>query len=821
MTLTPLPALAALPELRAVLAEHSLVLLQAPAGAGKSTGVPLQLLQEPWLAGQKVLLLQPRRVAVRGVAARLAALLGEKVGETVGSRVRFESRLSPQTRLEVMTEGILTRRLQRDPELSGVGLVILDEFHERSLNADLNLALLREVQSALRPDLRVLLMSATLDEALPARLAAPLVRTEGRSYPVDIRYAAAEPTGPMGLAVAAAVRRALAEEQGDILAFLAGVGEIRETAAALADVPAQVLPLHGNLSPAEQTRAILPDPAGQRRIILATSIAETSLTIEGVRVVIDSGQRRGQEYNPATGLSGLRTGRVTRAEAEQRAGRAGRVSAGVAYRLWPERLQGLLAANRPPEILSADLASLRLELAAWGVTERTAPEWLDAPPLAAWEAAGDLLRKLEALDTEGRITQAGRKLLRFPTHPRLAHLLAEGGDALAADVAALLEERVPQLGSSDLTEQVSALRRARAAGRLEAYAPAERLAGQWRRLLNVAPDHAAADAFAVGTCIALAYPERRALARTGGSGRYLLASGQGAELPVGDPLAVAEALAIAHLDGIAEQRRGPEARIFLAAPLPRAALAAAATWQPRTEWDSRTGRLISQEEKRLGALVLETRPQTNADAQAEAAAVARAVSREGLHLLTFSPEAEALRNRVNSLRVWWPQESWPDLSDTALLTTTETWLAPFLGGIRSREALARLNLLPALSAQLAWELAAALDRLAPTHLTVPSGSQVRLDYAPDGSPPVLAVKLQEMFGQTDTPTVNEGRTPVLLHLLSPARRPVQVTSDLRSFWASSYFEVRKDLRGRYPKHPWPDDPLSHVATAKTKRALQK
>ncbi|MFC6617329.1 ATP-dependent helicase HrpB [Deinococcus radiophilus] len=692
------------------------------------------MLAEPWLAGRKVLLLQPRRVAVRGVAARLAAQLGQNVGETVGSRVRFESRVSGATQLEVMTEGILTRRLGRDPELSDVGLVILDEFHERSLNADLALALLREVQGALRDDLRVLIMSATLDADLPARLGAPLVRSEGRTYPVEVRYAQAEPGGRIGDTVAGAVRRALAEESGDVLAFLPGVAEIRQAQAALSEVDAVVLPLYGELPPTEQARAVTPDPQGQRRVILATSIAETSLTIEGVRVVVDSGQRRSQAYDPSTGLTGLRTGRVTRAEAEQRAGRAGRTAPGVVYRLWPERTQALLAADRPPEMLGADLGPLRLELAAWGVTDPGSMEWLDAPPSPAWSAAGEVLRGLDALDSGGRVTEAGEALLRFPTHPRLAHLLAEGRTGLAADVAALLEERGPRLDGADLTERVAALRQARGSGRLGEWAGAERLARQWRRLLDVPQDDAQPDAEHVGWLVALAYPERVALLRPGERGRYLLAGGQGAELSPDDPLSGQSALAVAHLDGVAEGRRGPEGRIFLAAPLARQELEARATWQPRTDWDSRTGRLLAQEEWRVGALVLDTRPLREPDPHAAAAAVARAVTREGLHLLTFSPAAQSLRDRVNSLRTWRPDEGWPNLSDAALLRSTDIWLAPFLAGIRSREALARLDLLPALQAQLPWPLASQLDDLAPTHLTVPSGNRIRLDYAPDGSP---------------------------------------------------------------------------------------
>lgn len=822
-----LPALEVLAQLQSALAQEPLVLLQAPPGAGKSTALPLELLQEPWLGGQSILLLQPRRAAVQGVAARLAASLGEEVGETVGSRVRFQTRVSGKTRLEVVTEGILTRRLQRDPELVGVGLVILDEFHERSLNADLALALLREVQGALREDLRLLLMSATLDGDLPARLGAPLLRSAGRSFPVEVRYAAAEPQGPLADAVAETVRRAMAETEGDILAFLPGAAEIRRAQTALGGVRAEVLPLYGTLSAAEQSRALQPSPQGQRRVILSTSIAETSLTIEGVRTVVDSGQRRFQAYDPATGLSGLRTGRVTRAEAEQRAGRAGRVAPGTAYRLWTERTQALLAESRPPEILSADLAPLRLELAAWGVTERTALDWLDAPPAPAWEEAGKLLRSLQAIDEQGRVTAHGSGLLRFPAHPRLGQLLQQGGTSLAADVAALLEERGPRLGShepsADLTARVNALREARARGAADrlGWAAAERLSRQWRRLLEVDTDNAPADPYEVGRLLALAYPDRLALARAGGGGRFLLAGGTGAALPPGDPLASEPALAAAHLDGAAEHWQGPEARILLAAPLRRSDLLEGATWQPRTEWDTRAGRLVAQEELRRGALVLDTRPLRTPDPAAEALAAAETVGREGLQLLRFSPEVQALRRRVLSLRAWHPDGGWPDLSDEALRAAAPEWLAPFLTGVRTREALGRLDLLPALQALLPWPQLSQLDDLAPTHLTVPSGSRIRLEYAPDGAPPILAVKLQEVFGLEDTPTVDGGRVRVQLHLLSPARRPVQVTQDLRSFWASGYFEVRKDLRGRYPKHPWPDDPASHVPTAKTKRALER
>ncbi|GAA5511991.1 ATP-dependent RNA helicase HrpB [Deinococcus carri] len=821
-----LPITDVLPEVRAALAEQGLVVLQAPPGAGKSTALPLALLDEPWLRGQTIVMLQPRRVAARAVAARLAEGLDEEVGGTVGLRVRFESRVSARTRIEVVTEGILTRRLQRDPELTGVGLVILDEFHERSLNADLALALLREVQGALREDLRVLIMSATLDPALPERLDAPLVQSEGRAYPVDVRYLPADTAGRVEDAVARAVREALVTHpEGDILAFLPGVREIRGALGALAGADALVLPLYGDLPLAEQRRALVPDPQGRRRVVLATSIAETSLTLAGVRVVVDGGLSRTQRFDPGTGLTRMVTSRVTRDAAEQRAGRAGRTAPGTAYRLWSERTHAALPAARPPEVLDSDLAPLTLELAGWGAPDPAALAWLDEPPAPRVQSARALLHELEALDEGHRITPRGSALLELPTHPRLAHLLHDGAalglGPLAADVAALLEERDP-LGAgagTDLTDRVAALRAWRRGERGRAEAAVlervERLSRQWRKLLNLRPEDTPPDPFAVGHLVALAYPERVALAREGGGGRFLLAGGQGARLPEGDVLAASPALAVAHLDA-----GTGEGRIYLAAPLDPAVLDARAEWQGSVRWDARSGTLVAQRERRVGALVLEARPLRDLPHAARVEALAGAIREGGLHLLTFSPEAENLRARVQSVRCWRPEETeWPDLSDSGLLAHLADWLGPSLEGVRTREDLRRLNLLPALQALLPWPLPGRLDDLAPTHLTVPSGSRVRLQYQPDGSPPILAVKLQELFGLADTPTVNGGRTPVLLHLLSPAGRPVQVTQDLRSFWNSSYFEVRKDLRGRYPKHPWPDDPWTHAPTRHVKKRL--
>ena len=821
----PLPIYEVLPAVRQALAAHPLVVLQAPPGAGKSTALPAELLQEAWLAGQGMVVLQPRRVAARAVATRLAQNLGEAVGETVGYRVRFESRASERTRITVMTEGVLTRQLQGNPELPGVGLVIFDEFHERSLQADLALALVREVQGALRSDLKVLIMSATLDPALPARLGnVPLIASEGRAYPVQVEYLAADPTGTPDAAVVAAVSRALAEYEGDILAFLPGVGEIRRALAALSarHPEVNVLPLYGDLSLEAQQRAILPDPGGPRRVILATSIAETSLTIAGVRVVIDSGWTRRQSFDPGTGLSRLVTVRVTHDASVQRAGRAGRTAPGAALRLWSERTQAALSASAPPEILEADLAPLTLELAGWGTPDPGTLHWLDAPPPARVASARVLLRELDALTPDGRATPAGLKLLSLPTHPRLAHLLRGGADlglgALAADIAALLEERDPleRSAGSNLGERLNALRRWRnrqpAGGDVAVLERVERLARNWRQALNAAMDNSPADPFHTGRLVALAYPERVAALREGARDRYLMAGGQGVRLPEADPLAGTTLLAVAHLDA---RMVAGEGRVYLAAPVRQEDLTGRVTQEAVVRWDVRTGTLLAQSETRLGAIVLESELLKTVPTELRVQALLGAVRQEGLGLLRWTDAARQWQARVSSLRAWRGDE-WPDLSDAALQERLEDWLPALLKAARSREDLGRIDVLPALMALLPWNLTRLLDELAPTQLEVPSGSRVRLEYRSGGEAPILAVKLQELFGLADTPAVNAGRTPVLLHLLSPARRPVQVTQDLRSFWQKGYFEARKDLRGQYPRHPWPDDPWTAEATRKAK-----
>ena len=828
MTNPALPVLELLPQLRAALTAHPLTLLQAPPGAGKSTGLPLELLSEAWINGGRILLLQPRRVAARAVAARLAQHLGEAVGETVGLRVRFETRVSSRTRLEVITEGILTRRLQRDPELSGVKLIIFDEFHERSLDADLGLSLVREVQGALRDDLRVLIMSATLDPSLPARLGAdvPIIESRGRSYPVDIRYLTSDPTDPASV-MASAVLRALDNDTGDVLAFLPGVAEIRRTLGALRESRPDVLtlPLYGDLPLTEQSRALTPDPA-RRRVILATSIAETSLTIDGVRVVIDSGLTRSQQFDPGTGLSRLMTTRVTRDSADQRAGRAGRTAPGVAYRLWSERTQPLLAAARLPEILTADLAPMVLEVAGWG-TDMTKLPWLDAPPAPRVESAQTLLTELDALK-DGQITPQGRKLLDLPIHPRLAHLLSLGAEsglgALAADLAALLEERdpLPRSAGSDLTRRVMALRGFRAgqpgAVALAGLERAERLSRQWRGLLRAAPDNAAPEPGEVGRLLYLAYPERAAQLRPHSQGRYLLAGGQGAALPEGDDLMGQPYIVAAHLGSASRERGSAEGRIFLAAPLDRAVLDAQAVTADLVQWDSRNGTLSAARVRRVGRLILDSQPLQNVPEALRAGAVKSALLSEGLDALNWTDEARQFQARVNSLRVWRGAD-WPDLSDAALLTRLDEWLTPQLGKVRKREDFKHIHLLPALLSLLPWPRPRELDDLAPSHLPVPSGHRIRLEYRQDGAAPILAVKLQELFGLADTPTVNAGRTPVLLHLLSPARRPLQITQDLRSFWQTGYPDLRKELRGQYPRHPWPDDPWTATPTRATRKRM--
>ncbi|QQS15180.1 MAG: ATP-dependent helicase HrpB [Rhodospirillales bacterium] len=828
-----LPIEEALPALRAALASRDAAVLLAPPGAGKTTRVPLALLDAPWLAGRKIVMQEPRRIAARAAAHRMARTLGEAVGETVGYRVRLDSRVGPRTRVEVVTDGLFLRRLQSDPSLDGIGLVIFDELHERGLETDLSLALVREAQLALRPDLRVLAMSATLDGAAVARLLgdAPVIESAGRMFPVETRHLDRDPDGRIEDYAAAAVRRALAEEAGSALVFLPGVGEIRRVEERLRGGLAgdiDLVPLYGDLSAAEQDRAIRPSPAGRRKVVLATSIAETSLTIDGVRVVVDSGWRRVPKFAPRTGMSRLETVRVTQASADQRRGRAGRLEPGVCYRLWSEATQRGLPAFGAPEILEADLAPLALELAAWGARDAMTLPWLTPPPAAALATARALLADLGALDAAGAITAEGREMATLGTHPRLAHMLlrgrAEGRGALACLLAALIGERdplrfPPGRRDPDLRHRVDLLLNADRPPRdvavdRGALAAIRQTARELRRRLGVRDD-AAIDSRDSGRLVAMAYPDRVARRRTGaGPGRYALSGGRGAALPEGDPLGAEDWLAVADLDGGAQ-----DARVFLAAPLTLAEIEE--LFPDRLEerevlrWDPREQTVAARAQRRLGALVLSDRQLASPDPEALRRAMIDGVRAMGLDCLPWTDALRGLRQRVAFLRRHLG-DAWPDLSDAALLASLDDWLGPYLAGVTRRAHLAGVDLASALSASLDSEMRRSLDRLAPTHVAVPSGSRVAIDYT-DPELPVLAVRLQEMFGLAETPRLAGGKVPLLIHLLSPARRPVQVTRDLASFWADGYRAVKSELKGRYPRHYWPDDPLVAEPTARVRR----
>ncbi len=818
----PLPIEEALPALRAALRDGSGAVLQAPPGAGKTTRVPLALLDEPWLAGRRIVMLEPRRLAARAAARRMADTLGQHVGDTVGYRVRHESAVGPGTRIVVVTEGILTRMLQGDPALEEFGLVIFDEFHERSIHADLGLALTLQSRAVLREDLRVLIMSATLEgEPVAALLGgAPLVTSEGRAHPVELRHLPPRPGAKLEPAVSAVVRQALQAEEGDILVFLPGAGEIRRVEGLLLGVNADVIPLYGNLPPEQQDRAILPSPPGGRKVVLATSIAETSLTIEGVRAVVDSGLSRVPRYSPRTGMTRLVTIRVSRASAEQRRGRAGRLAPGVCYRLWSRQEDATLAERASPEILQADLAPLALDLAAAGVRDPAELRWLDPPPQAAFSEARTLLAQLGALDAAGRCTNHGAAMTRLALHPRLSHMVmkaSELGDRdTACELAALLTERdllrrsegVPEadirtrldlLRGTTVRREVDreALRRARA----------EVTVCRRGRIARKGPPGAAG----VGVLLALAYPDRIAQRRPGQVGRYLLRNGLGAFL---DPqgLSREDYLVTPELDG-----KAPESRILMAAPISveeiREQFGSDIAIEEVVAWDPALRAVAARRRERLGAIVLRDTAIRDPDPRSIAGALMEGVRKEGLHVLPWDDGARRMRERITFVRTLEP--GWPEFSDTALTASLDQWLGPYTTGLTRLDDLARVDLSAALLDRLSWEQRAALDRLAPTHVTVPSGSRIPVDYG-DPALPVLAVRLQEMFGLTETPRVGQGAVPLTLHLLSPAGRPVQVTRDIAGFWRTTYFEVRKDLKGRYPRHHWPDDPLEAQPTRRVR-----
>ncbi len=790
----------------------------------KTTRVPLALLNASRLKNQRIIMLEPRRLAARGAATYMARLLGEPVGRTVGYRVRHETRVSRDTRIEVVTEGVLTRLLVDDPTLSGTGIVVFDEFHERSIHADTGLALTLQARELLRPELRVLVMSATLDAAPVARLldGAPVVRSEGRTYGVETHYLDAPLLDRVEPAVARLVRRALAEQQGDVLVFLPGAAEIRRVEEHLVDLPSDVRVhrLHGSLRQDEQDAALAPAAANERKVVLSSAIAETSLTIDGVRVVVDSGLMRVPRFSARVGMTQLATVRVSRASADQRRGRAGRTAPGACYRLWTQAEDASLLPHATPEILEADLAPLALELAAWGTTDPSELKWLDPPPAGAFAQARELLGELHALDDDGRITQHGRALSRLPLHPRLAHMLVlaqqHGSVETASRVAALIEERDILRGSGEMADPDLLLRLDALQGRgvigaevdRAGVARVQRTAQELRRRTqDTARPARSTEALSPGALLGLAYPDRLGRAR-GGRGAFVLRNGRGARVPPHSALASAEWIVAAQAGA---QRA--DSFVLLGAALDEAEVIAMFGDDIVEERSVALegARVRTRVIRRLGAIVLADARGGPVSDDDVAHAVLDAIEREGVGVLPWTDAARALQARLAFLHSHDP--AWPDVSDTTLAATASDWLIPFLAGTDGD--LARVDLEAALLARAEPRLRSQLDTLAPTHLQVPSGSRLRVDYA-DPAAPVLAARVQELFGWSETPRIAAGRVPLTIHLLSPARRPVQVTRDLASFWRTGYFEVRRDLRGRYPKHYWPDDPLTATATRRVR-----
>ncbi len=808
-----LPIESVLPELLQALRSERSVVLQAPPGAGKTTRVPVALVDEAWLAGRRIVMLEPRRLAARAAATFMARQLRENVGDTIGYRIRFDTRVSSRTRIEVVTEGVLTRLLQDDPALEAYGAVIFDEFHERSVHADLGLALTLQSRAVLRDDLRIIVMSATLQSGSIAELLgnAPSITSEGRSFPVETNYLERTREGFVEPVVARHVRLALHEHDGDVLVFLPGAAEIRRTQEQLSDIP-DVLPLYGNLTQAEQDHAIAPSPTGKRKVVLATSIAETSLTIEGVRVVIDSGLMRVPRFDVRTGMTRLDTMAVSKASADQRCGRAGRLGPGVCYRLWTRYEQEALVPHSTPEILEADLAPLALDLATWGTIDPLQLTWLDAPPAAAFAQARELLSELGALDNAGNITKHGKRMARLPAHPRIAHMLLRAQELncapLACDIAALLSERDIMRGAQpdpDLQLRLAAMHGKRIADvDAGALQRARREAEQLRRTMHAT---GSADDTWAGVLLAFAYPDRVAQKREQ-RGRYLMRNGRGATIDPQFNLAGEDYIVAAALDG-----RGRDSRVFMGAAITEAELREHFGEQiERTqEVELRGEHMRAVQREEFGAIVLAESHVAKPDPDAIAKALVSAARERGLGALSWTDDARSFQQRVRFMRTL--DDSWPDVSDAALIDNLEAWLAPMLAGVTS---LQKVDVLAALQTIVHWDLRRRLDSLAPTHFEVPTGSHIRIDYS-DAAAPSVAVRLQEVFGLSETPRIGGNRVPITMQLLSPARRPVQVTRDLASFWKKGYFEVKKELKGRYPRHYWPDDPLVAEPTRGVRR----
>ena len=831
-----LPVDAVLNDLRWALAENANVVLEALPGAGKTTCIPLALLSEPWLAGQKMIVLAPRRLAARAAAMRMSHLLNESVGQRVGYRVRMDSRVSAKTRIEVITEGVLTRMLQSDPSLEKVGLVIFDEFHERSLDADLGLALCLEMQGVLNCNLRLLVMSATMETGPVAAMMnhAPVITCPGRLFPVETRYLG--PHTPVWSEdnLYRAVLSAVREEMGNILVFLPGAAEIRKIErrlkAARLGAEWHIAPLFGNLTRREQDQAILPPSEGLRKIVLATSIAETSLTIEGIRVVVDSGLQRTPRFDPRSGLTRLVTVSVSRASADQRRGRAGRTAPGLCLRLWSQQMHPTLTAAHRPEILEADLAGPALELAIWGVDDPGTLRWLDLPPEGSFQRARDLLKSLNALDHKGSVTRHGRLMADLPVHPRLAHMLIAakfiGEGAVACDLAALFGERdvvrfEPNRQNADVELRVDLIRAARQNRPLAipgatvdkgAVFRTMRVSEHLRRRLGIKDENGYTDD--LGRLLAWAYPDRIAQLRSGFNGKFLLSSGRGAFLDETSSLGGEPFLVAAELDG-----KGREARIYRAASYRLNTLLTQfqdkLQWFESVTWDREQGRVKSEKSLKLGSITLRNERLPAPDSEKVMKVFIEGIKEQGISCLPWRKRLRRWQGRVCFLRrLLNDKESWPDVSNEGLESNLDHWLAPYLVNMDRLSELARIDLKGALFSILSHQQQRALDVLAPTHLVVPSGSRIPIDYG--STVPVLAVRLQEMFGLFKTPTVAGGRQPLLIHLLSPAGRPVQITRDLAGFWKTGYTPVKKELKGRYPKHYWPDNPLQAKATARVR-----
>ncbi|MBI0397182.1 ATP-dependent helicase HrpB [Cyclobacterium marinum] len=814
-----LPILEVIPQLKDRLRASPIVLLHAPPGAGKSTLAPLTLMKENWLNGKKIIILEPRKLAAISIAQRMAQLINEPVGESIGYRVRFNTCVGKNTRIEVITEGILTRMMQQDNGLEEVGLIVFDEFHERSIHADLGLTIAREIQEVLRPDLKLLIMSATLDsDDLSRNLKAPLVESSGRSFPVNIQYRGGSDLFNLPKNTSLIIKEALDNHEGDILVFLPGQGEINKTASLIENWPDDlaIYKLYGQMAYNQQRAALLPHPQGKRKVVLATAIAETSLTIEGIKIVIDGGYMRSGKFNPNTGLNKLVTIPVTADTANQRAGRAGRLGPGICFRLWSKGSQANLIPFRQPEIMEADLSPLALELYQWGTHDPSRLNWVNPPPSGNWAQAVETLKNLGAI-TNKNITPHGESLHDFPCHPRIAHLLVYsqllGLEGLGTDLAAILEEKDP-LGPGrgiDINLRIEELRRYRSGtSTYFNFKKIEQVAKAYRQILSIKAENSAIDPYATGLLIGQAFPER--IAKAGDQAQFKLSNGKLARMDKNDNMASEDWIAIAHMD-----ERDGVGKIFLGAPLDPKAIQSMVKSEERIYWEEGSASIQAVEERRIGLIVLEKIPLKKPDPLLIQECLVRMLAKSGEKWLNWDDRTRQLQCRVMSLSIWNETGSLPNFSTDQLLKTAHDWLSPYLENIHSGSELKKLPLCNILKDSLTFDQQMELNRLAPEKIKLPSGSTLPIAYNFDGNPPILAARLQELFGWSQTPAVNEGKNPLLIHLLSPGFKPVQVTQDLKSFWDNTYHEVKKELKRRYPKHHWPENPWEAQATRGVKR----